>query len=477
MDGGVRRIVPVIMCGGAGTRLWPVSRESMPKQFAPLVGERSTFQQVLRRFRDPELFASPLVITGSDFRFIVAEQARACEAAIEIILEPVRRDSGPAIAVACEIIARRRTADLVLVVAADHVIGRPEAFTAACRTARHVAETGRIVTFGVPPTRSATSYGYIQPGATLDGSPDCGRTVLAFVEKPDAAMAASYVANGYYWNSGNFLFRVDVMLSEIRQFEPEMVQAARAAVEGATRDLDFLRLAEEAFARAPKKSIDYAVMERTALAAMVPLDCAWSDIGSWNAVWDVEVHDCDGNVSTGPVELLGTRGSLVRAEEGLLTAVVGCEDLIVVATSDAVLVVPRDQAEQVKPLVEQLKTRNRPEAIAHRRTYRPWGYYQGIDLGKRYQVKRLVVQPGGRLSLQKHFHRAEHWVVVRGTAEVTLGNEVRMVHENESIYVPIGHPHRLVNPGRIPLELIEVQVGSYLGEDDIVRIEDMYRRD
>jgi mannose-1-phosphate guanylyltransferase/mannose-6-phosphate isomerase len=477
MNNATRRIVPVIMCGGAGTRLWPVSRESMPKQFVSLVGERTTFQQVLERLGDHQLFAPPLVVTGSDFRFVVAEQARACGAEIEIVLEPIRRDSGPAIAVASEIVARRRPADLVLVVAADHVIGRPEAFVAACRAACEIAQAGRIVTFGIPPTEPATSYGYIRPGAPLTSSAEVGRAVLAFVEKPDAETAARYVAEGYYWNSGNFLFRADVMLSEIGRFEPEIAQTARAAVEGATHDLDFLRLAEEPFSRAPRKSIDYAVMERTTLAAVLPLDCAWSDVGSWNAVWDIQAHDRDGNVSAGPVELLGTRGSLVHAEEGLLTAVVGCEDLIVVATSDAVLVVPRREAEQVKPLVEQLKTRNRPQAVMHRRTYRPWGYYQGIDLGERYQVKRIVVKPGAKLSLQKHFHRAEHWVVVRGTAEVTVGDEIRVVHENESIYVPIGHRHRLANPGRIPLELIEVQVGSYLGEDDIVRIEDVYHRE
>jgi mannose-1-phosphate guanylyltransferase/mannose-6-phosphate isomerase len=478
MTGGQEeRIVPVIMCGGAGTRLWPVSREAMPKQFVPLVGERSTFQQVLARVGDRTLFAPPLVVTSADFRFVVAEQARACGAEIEIVLEPVRRDSGPAIAVASEIVASRCPTGLMLVVAADHVIGRPDAFMAACLAAREVAQRGRIVTFGVPPTEPATSYGYIRPGAPLNGSAEGGRAVLAFVEKPDASTAARYVADGYFWNSGNFLFRADVMLAEIGRLEPGMAEAARAAVEGASRDLDFLRLAEEPFSRAPKKSIDYAVMEHTTLAAVLPLDCAWSDIGSWSAVWEAQPRDSDGNVTTGPVELLGTRGSLVHTEEGLLTAVVGCTDLIVVATPDAVLVVPRDDAEQVKPLVEQLKGRNRSEAVAHRRTYRPWGYYQGIDVGERYLVKRIVVKPGAKLSLQKHFHRAEHWIVVRGTAEVAVGDETRMVHENESIYVPIGRPHRLANPGRIPLELIEVQVGSYLGEDDIVRIEDVYRRE
>ncbi len=468
-------IVPVIMCGGAGTRLWPVSRESMPKQFVRLVGERSTFQQVLGRVSNRELFAPPLVITNSDFRFVVAEQIRACGAEAEIVLEPQRRDSGPAICVAAEVVARRNPHGMLLVVAADHVISRAEAFIAACRAACPIARAGRIVTFGVPPSYPATSYGYIRPGAGLNGSG--GREVAAFVEKPDRETAEHYLAEGYLWNSGNFLFRADVILGEIERLEPEIGHAARAAVEGATRDLDFLRLASEPFSRAPQKSIDYAVMEHTSLAAVLPLDCGWSDVGSWNAVWDVESRDQNGNVSAGPVELMGTRNSLVHAEDGLLTAVIGCDNLIVVAMSDAVLVVPRSEAERVKALVEQLKTSNRPEAVAHRRTYRPWGYYQAMDVGQRYQVKRIVVKPGGKLSLQKHYHRAEHWVVVRGTAEATVGADVKVVHENESVYVPIGAVHRLHNPGKIPLELIEVQVGSYLGEDDIVRIEDVYRRE
>jgi mannose-1-phosphate guanylyltransferase / mannose-6-phosphate isomerase len=391
------------------------------------------------------------------------------------VLEPQRRDSGPAIAVAAEVVARRNPEAMLLVVAADHVISRADAFVAACRTARPIAQAGRIVTFGVPPSYPATSYGYIRPGAGLDGSG--GRAVAAFVEKPDRRMAEHYLAEGYLWNSGNFLFRADVMLAEIDRLEPEIGQAARAAVEAATRDLDFVRLAGDAFSRAPQKSIDYAVMEHTGRAAVLSLDCGWSDVGSWSAVWDVGTRDENGNMSSGPVELMATRSSLVHAEDGLLTAVIGCDDLIVIAMSDAVLVVPRSEAERVKALVEQLKTRNRPEAIAHRRTYRPWGFYQAVDLGERYQVKRIVVKPGGKLSMQKHFHRAEHWVVVRGTAEVTLGKETKMVHENESIYVPIGNVHRLQNPGKIALELIEVQVGSYLGEDDIVRIEDVYHRE
>src|SRR5262245_402904 len=468
------RIVPVIMCGGAGTRLWPVSRESMPKQFVPLIGPQTTFQQVLSRIVEPELFARPIVITSADFRFVVAEQLRECGIEADIVLEPIRRDSGPAVAVAAVLAIERDPDALVLVLAADHVMRKPDDFREACRRAAKAAAEGRIVTFGIEPTHPATNYGYIRPGARLNGA--AVLAVEAFVEKPDVATATTYVAERYLWNSGNFLFQAATMLGEIERFEPTMAQAARGAVAGLTRDVDFLRLATDAFARAPKKSIDYAVMERTRLAAVVPADLGWSDIGSWSAVWDVLEHDPAGNAALGPVVMLDSRNSLVRAEDNVLTTVVGLEDVIVVATADAVLVAARDKAEQVKSLVEQLKASNHRAAVEHRRMYRPWGYYQDIDLAERYRVKRIVVKPGSKLSLQKHFHRSEHWVVVKGTAEVTVGKDVRQVHENESIYIPIGSVHRLANPGKIPLELIEVQVGSYLGEDDIVRLDDVYGR-
>jgi len=467
-------VIPVVMCGGAGTRLWPVSRESMPKQFVPLIGERSTFQQTLQRVADPAMFGRPIVITNADFRFIVAEQLRALGMAADIVLEPARRDSGPAVAVAAALAAQRDPAATVLVLAADHVVRRPEEFRAACRAAAVAAAAGRIVTFGICPSAPATSYGYIRPGAKLNGSAVLG--VEAFVEKPDVATAARYVADNYLWNSGNFMFRADVMLDEITRFEPAMAEAARAAVDGMTRDLDFLRLAAEPFGRAPRKSIDYAVMERTKLAAVVRADMGWSDVGSWDAVWDNLERDTSGNAISGPAVVLDSRNSLVRAEDGILTAVVGIDNAVVIATGDAVLVAARDKAEKVKELVEQLKAQNRREAVEHRRSYRPWGYYQGVDAGTRYQVKRIVVKEGASLSLQKHFHRAEHWVVVKGTAEVTLGKDMHTIHENESIYIPIGSVHRLANPGKIPLELIEVQVGSYLGEDDIQRLDDVYGR-
>ena len=468
------QIVPVIMCGGAGTRLWPVSRESMPKQFVPLVGQASTFQQVLARITDPELFARPIVITNADFRFVVAEQLRERGIEADIVLEPMRRDSGPAVTVAAVLAAERDRNALVLVLAADHVIRKPEEFRDTCRSAASAAAEGRIVTFGIEPTGPVTSYGYIRPGKKLNGA--SVRAVDAFVEKPDAATAATYVADRYLWNSGNFLFHAATMLSEIERFEPVMAEAGKAAVAGLTRDLDFMRLAAEPFARAPMKSIDYAVMERTELAAVVPADLGWSDVGSWNSVWEVVDHDAAGNATAGPVVMMDSRNSLVRSDESVLTTVVGLNDVIVVSTADAVLVASRAKAEQVKVLVEELKLRNYCAAVEHRRIYRPWGYYQDVDIAARYRVKRIVVKPGSTLSLQKHFHRSEHWVVVKGTAEVTIGNDVRNVHENESSYIPIGSIHRLANPGKIPLELIEVQVGSYLGEDDIVRLDDVYGR-
>ena len=473
MSGG--RLIPVVMCGGAGTRLWPVSRESMPKQFVPLIDERSTFQQVLGRIADVALFDRPIIITNSDFRFIVAEQLRECDIEADIVLEPMRRDSAMAVAVAAALAHERDPEASVLVLAADHVVRDVEAFKSACREAATAAAEGLIVTFGINPTFPATHYGYIRVGARVNGG--AALAVEAFVEKPDAETASGYVAESYLWNSGNFAFRADIMLDEIERFEPDIAAAAKQAVEGMARDLDFLRLPAEPFGRAPKKSIDYAVMERTERAAVVPVDLGWSDVGSWSAVWDVMSHDADGNASTGSVVFYESRNSLVRSDDAILTAVVGLEDIIVVTTPDAVLVTSRDKAEQVKGLVEQLKAQNRREADQHLRIYRPWGYYQGIDLGSRYQVKRIVVKPNAKLSLQKHFHRAEHWVVVRGTAEIAVGTDIRTVHENESAYIPIGSVHRLANPGKIPLELIEVQVGSYLGEDDIVRLGDEYGRD
>jgi mannose-1-phosphate guanylyltransferase / mannose-6-phosphate isomerase len=467
------RILPVIMCGGAGTRVWPESRESLPKQFIPLVGPLSTFQMVAGMLSD-EAFEPPVVISNHDYRFLVAEQLQKIRREARIVLEPVRRDSGPAVAVAAELAAQLGPETIVAVLAADHVVRDQKAFVDLCKRAAEAAALGYIVTLGITPDEPATGYGYIRPGKTVtaDG------TVLkaeAFVEKPDAATAQQYLAENYLWNSGNFFFRADVMLEELRHFEPDMALAAADALAKARTDLNFLALDAEAFAKAPKKSIDYAVMERTAKAAVVPADIGWSDVGNWCAVWQLSERDEKGNSIRGRGIVMNASNVHVRSDEHL-TTVVGVDDVIVVTTQDAVLVLDKAHGDSVKQLVDQLKSENHPEALEHKRSYRPWGYYQSIDNGARYQVKRIVVKPGARLSLQKHFHRAEHWIVVKGTAEVTRGDEVHLVHENESIYLPIGSVHRLANPGRIDLELIEVQTGSYLGEDDIVRIEDVYNR-
>jgi mannose-1-phosphate guanylyltransferase/mannose-6-phosphate isomerase len=468
-----RKVLPVIMCGGAGTRVWPESRESMPKQFIPLIGPASTFQQTIKRLNAP-MFDEPVIVTNRDYRFLVREQLEEIGAKATIVIEPARRDSGAAVAIAAEIGAGRDPQTVVAVFAADHVVLDQKGFLAACATAAEAAAVeGAIVTLGVTPTEPAIGYGYIRPGDSL-GVGDA-RRVAAFVEKPNLATAKHYVEEGYLWNSGNFFFRADAMLSELRAFEPQMVEATEAALAAARDDLGFLMLDKEAFERSPKKSIDYAVMERTQRAAVVPADVGWSDVGNWDAVWKLSPHDANGNAIQGNGFTLDAKNVHIRSDD-LLTAVVGVDDVTVVSTQDAVLVLRRDQGDKVKDLVDALKLDRRREATEHRRIYRPWGYYQSIDSGPRYQVKRIVVSPGRQLSLQKHFHRAEHWVVVKGTAQVTRGHEDVMVHENESVYLPIGVVHRLANPGKIDLELIEVQTGSYLGEDDIVRLEDVYHR-
>jgi mannose-1-phosphate guanylyltransferase/mannose-6-phosphate isomerase len=465
-------IIPILLAGGAGTRLWPVSRDALPKQFLPLVGERSTYQETLLRVQDP-MFAAPIVITGPNFHFFARRQAEEIGVEATVVIEPLRRDSGPAIAAATAVALKRDPDAVVLALAADHIILDVPQFRATCLTGREAADAGRIVTFGIKPTEPKTSYGYILPGVAI--GKNGVYAVKSFVEKPDAATAARYVRDGYLWNSGNFLFRADVLLSELKRIEPAMAEAIDAAVAKATTDLGFLRLQPEAFARAPQKSIDYAVMEKTDRAAVVAGDFRWSDIGSWDALFDITPHDAAGNVVQGPAVTMDASGCVVHSD-GRLVAVVGVKDLAVVSTSDAVMVIPRARAQQVRELVAKLKAGKRPEATDHKRVHRPWGYYESIDMGERFQVKRIVVIPGGVLSLQKHRHRAEHWVVVRGTAEVTIGDQVHAVHENESVYIPIGSVHRMANRGKIPLELIEVQTGSYLGEDDIERIEDIYKR-
>jgi mannose-1-phosphate guanylyltransferase/mannose-6-phosphate isomerase len=467
-----RRIIPLIMCGGAGTRLWPASREVRPKQFLPLFGPRSTFQGTLLRVSDATLFERPIVITNATYRFMVLEQLAEIGLEADVLLEPMRRDSGPAIAAGAAFAQVRDKDAIVLALAADHVVRDTEAFVAACRQGLVAAEAGRIVTFGVQPERAATEYGYISPGETVSGEV---RNVAKFVEKPDPVKAAEYIKAGYLWNSGNFMFRAAVLLDEYRNVDAASVQAVSDAVTKAGRDLGFVTLDPDAFGSAKAISIDYAVMEKTALAAVVPVACGWSDVGSWLAVWELSGKDEQGNAAQGAAVFEDSRNCNVSTDKALV-ALEGVDDLVVVATQDAILVSRQKDANGLKRLVAKLKTVAPQVTEDHLKVHRPWGSYQSIDTGDRHQVKRIVVKPGSRLSLQKHHHRSEHWIVVRGTARVTVDDLVKVVHENESIYIPIGAVHRLENPGKILLELIEVQTGSYFGEDDIIRIEDDYRR-
>ncbi len=468
-------IVPVILSGGSGTRLWPVSRESFPKQLWPLVSERTMLQETALRGVGPQ-FAPPVVVCNQEHRFLVAEQMRA--SGIEdatILLEPVGRNSAPAITAAALLIAETDPEAVLWMMAADAVIARQGALMDALQKAVVGARAGRIVTFGMHPVRAETAYGYIEVGAELADAPGV-HAVGKFIEKPDAALAAELASSGkHLWNSGMFVFKASTLIAEMERFAPEALEATRRAVAGRTQDLDFTRLEPKAFATSPNISLDYAVAERTSLAAVIPADLDWSDVGSWDALWDRLPKDGMGNASTGDVFLEGAKNCLVRSD-GILTAVVGLEDAVVVVTEDAVLAMHKDRAQDVKKIVDRLRASKRHEAVAHNRMYRPWGFYERLILGDRFQVKRIVVNPGQKLSLQKHFHRAEHWVVVSGAAIVDRDAEQHFVRENESIYLPLGCVHRMANPGRIPLELIEVQSGSYLGEDDIVRIEDTYGR-
>jgi len=467
-----RKIIPLIMCGGAGTRLWPASREVRPKQFLPLFGTRSTFQDTILRVSDAALFERPIVITNTAYRFMVLEQLAEIGAEADVLLEPMRRDSGPAIAAGAVFAQMRSNEAVVLALAADHVVGDTPAFVAACREGLVAADVGKIVTFGVAPERAATEYGYINPGEVVSGKV---QAVKKFVEKPDAAKAAEYVKAGYLWNSGNFMFRASVLLDEYRNVDAESVQAVSDAVAKAGRDLGFVTLDADAFGSAKAISIDYAVMEKTSRAAVVPVACGWSDVGSWHAVWELSDKDGQGNAAQGQAVFEDSRNCNVSTDK-MLVALEGVDDLVVVATADAVLVSRQKDANGLKRLVAKLKTVAPKVTEEHLKMHRPWGSYQSVEMGERHQVKRIVVKPGGRLSLQKHHHRAEHWIVVRGAARVTVNELVKTVHENESIYIPIGSIHRLENPGKIQLELIEVQTGSYLGEDDIIRIEDDYQR-
>jgi mannose-1-phosphate guanylyltransferase/mannose-6-phosphate isomerase len=464
-------IVPIILCGGAGARLWPASREALPKQFISLFGQESTFQQTLTRIRDP-LFAEPVIVIHDDFRFLVATQMKQMGVGGgEILLEPSRRDSGPAIAAAVAFVQKRQPDALVVVLASDHLIGDIEGFRSAMAGAAPAAAQGRLVTFGIIPDKPATGYGYILPehGDTLV------RPVKSFVEKPDSATATKYLSEGYLWNSGMFAFRADAFMAELALHEPIMVEAATAAVEHAAEDLGFHRLDAAHFAAAPSKSIDYALMEKTTLASVLTTSFDWSDVGNWASVWEASEKDGSGNLGRANVELFDSRNCYVQSS-GPLTVLVGMDDAVVIVENDAVMVAKRDRAEQVKGAFAHLKAAGHAAVVSSRRVHRPWGYYQTLDLGDRFQVKRILVDPGQKLSLQSHHHRAEHWVVVRGTALVTRDKDEVLLRENESIYLPLGCVHRLVNPGKVPLEIIEVQSGSYLGEDDIVRYEDIYSR-
>jgi mannose-1-phosphate guanylyltransferase / mannose-6-phosphate isomerase len=468
-------VVPVVLCGGTGTRLWPLSREGYPKQFWPLLSRRTMLQETAARAAGAG-FAPPLLVCAEAHRFLVAEQLR--EAGISgarIVLEPAARNSAPAIAAAALIAHETDPSAVLWLMAADAEIADAPALQAALATAVAAARAGRIATFGMTPTQPETGYGYIEAGAELSGVAGA-HEVARFVEKPDATTAAAYVADGrHLWNSGMFVATAATLVAELERHEPALLACVRVAVEHATRDLDFIRLDPESFLATPSISIDYAVMERTQHAAVVPASLGWSDIGSWHALWEASPRDAAGNATVGPVELLDAKRTFVRSE-GILTAVIGLEDAVVIVTDDAVLAMHRERAQDVKKIVDRLKAKGVKEATEHRRIYRPWGHYEGLILGERFQVKKIGVRPGHKLSLQKHFHRSEHWVVVNGTAIVERDGERLLLHENESVYLKLGCVHRLENPGRIPLTLIEVQSGAYLGEDDIVRIEDTYGR-
>ena len=467
------RIIPLIMCGGAGTRLWPASREVRPKQFLPLFGARSTFQDTLLRVSDGALFSRPIVITNAGYRFMVREQLVEIGIEADVLLEPMRRDSGAAIAAGAVFASSREQDSVVLALAADHVVQDNAAFIAACRQGLAGANGGFIVTFGIRPDRAATEYGYIDPGKAVSGAV---RAVSTFVEKPDHATAADYIKNGYLWNSGNFMFRASVLLDEYRTFDAASVEAVSNAVARAGRDLGFVTLDPDAFGSAKAISIDYAVMEKTARAAVVEVACGWSDVGSWHAVWELSPKDTEGNAAQGRAVFEDSHNCNVATDKAVV-ALEGVDDLVVVATEDAVLVSRQKDSNGLKRLVGKLKNVAPQVTEDHLKVHRPWGSYQSVDNGDRHQVKRIIVKPGSRLSLQKHHHRSEHWIVVRGAAKVTINDTVKTVHENESVYIPMGAVHRLENPGKIVLELIEVQTGSYFGEDDIIRIEDDYRRE
>ena len=473
-------IVPVILAGGSGTRLWPLSRGLFPKQLINLIDDHSMLQNTLLRPLGIPDIAPPVVICNEDHRFMAAEQMRRVNCTGTILLEPVGRNTAPAIAVAALQVALEHPQATLLILPADHVITDMTAFHGAVAAGEAHAAAGALVTFGIVPTGPETGYGYIKKGDPVSlttGKNLTGCAIERFVEKPDLETAKGYVDSGQYlWNSGMFMFRADTVLEALTRHALDMVTACRAALEKGEEDLDFFRLDSEAFAKSPSDSIDYAVMEKTDHGVVISLDAGWNDVGSWDALWHTGEKDENQNVFKGDVLVSDVKNCYLNAESRLIAAV-GLENHVVVETKDAVLVAPRDRVQEVKKLVQALKKKNRPEVTTHREVFRPWGSYETIDLGSRFQVKRITVKPGAKLSLQKHFHRAEHWTVVSGTAIITKGEEEILLRENESVYIPLGYVHRMENPGKIPLELIEVQSGSYLGEDDIVRFDDIYGRE
>jgi mannose-1-phosphate guanylyltransferase/mannose-6-phosphate isomerase len=469
------RIHPVIMSGGSGSRLWPLSRESYPKQFLALAGEHSLFQQAALRASQPDLFYPVTVVANVEHRFLIGEQLQAVGLAPHaILLEPVARNTAAAVAVSALHLLQDDPDALLLVMPADHLVQDLAAFIAAVRAAAPAAANGMLALFGITPTAPLTAYGYIRPGAVAPDLADV-RQVERFIEKPDALRAIELVADGCLWNSGIFLLGARAYLEQLDQFEPEVLACARAALERSRKDLDFIRLDPEALGPCPNISIDHAVMERTPAAAVVEVDMGWTDVGSWSALWDIGDKDEQGNVLIGPAICEASRDCYVRSE-GPAVATLGVEDLIVIATPDAVLVTRKSTDQMVKIAVTRLREANHASATQTARVHRPWGYYETVHQGERFNVKRMTINPGHKISLQRHYHRAEHWVVVNGAAETTIDGEVRLLRENESIFVPQGAVHRLHNPGKTPLHLIEVASGGYLGEDDIVRLEDLYAR-
>jgi mannose-1-phosphate guanylyltransferase/mannose-6-phosphate isomerase len=468
-------LYPVILSGGSGSRLWPLSREHYPKPLLPLFSEKTLLQETASRLDDIEGLGDAVYVCNEEHRFLVAEQvAELGKKPATIILEPEGRNTAPALTLAALYLVKQDPDAMMVVMPADHVMTEPQQFVTAVREGSVNAGQGALVTFGIVPDGPETGYGYIKRNGEVSGTP--AFTVASFVEKPDLKTAEQYVSKGdYYWNSGIFLMRADRWLDEIGQYRADILDACRKAVTQGSQDADFFRVSKADFLASPSDSIDYAVMEKTDQAVVIPVNAGWSDVGAWSALWDVCPRDSDGNVIQGDVIAEDTHNALLVARHRCL-ATLGIDNIIVVETADAVLVASKDKAQDVKAIVNRLKASGRDEHKMHRQVYRPWGSYEGIDEGPRFQVKRLSVKPGAKLSLQLHRHRAEHWVVVKGTAQVTCGDQVFMLHENESTYIPLGEKHRLENPGNIPLEVIEIQSGSYLGEDDIVRFEDVYDR-